>query len=117
VSIALGWIAYRLTGKAVWLMVVFYTSLILPTVLVTMLDAILRIQFSLLTLLVAVVTLQIPMLLIFISDSALGISLGVALFLIWLMILSAFLTIRPEGPYESREAGRWRRIEPDEEPE
>lgn len=113
-SIALGWIAYHFTGKAIWLLVVFYTSLILPTVLVTALDVILRIQFSLMTLLVAVVTLQIPMLFIFVSDSALGISLGADLLLIWFLALCAFLKIRPAGPYESSEAGRWRRIEPGE---
>lgn len=33
-SIALGWIAYRFTGNAVWFMFVFYGSLIFPTVLV-----------------------------------------------------------------------------------
>lgn len=113
-SIALGWMAYRFTGKAIWLMVVFYSSLILPTVIVTLLDTILRVQFSLRTLVVAIVTLQIPMLLFFTTDAEWGRWVGAALLLLWLLVLSASLNIRPADPEKSNEAGRWKRIDPDE---
>jgi len=76
-------------------------------------NAILRIQFTLLTLLVAIVTLQIPMLLFFSMDSNLGKSLSAAFLLLWLLGFAASVKIRPADPYESSEGGRWKKIEPE----
>lgn len=83
-----------------------------PYVIVGAVEIYCSTQFSLRSLLLAIITLQVPVAIFFTATSVIAIWIGVALLLLWFWVVGN----RVEWEYikQSRDGGRWKRIDPDE---
>lgn len=106
-----GGIAWRISGKIYWFNIPIYCLLLIPA-FVSIIDLYLRVRFTLLSMMLAIVTLQLPIILFVRADSDIGLGLGGALLIIWVMVIGARIKAQleedeqkkqqPEAPKEVR---------------